>query len=343
MDIKLSEKAFYKIRCFNKLGSSKEWLAVCIGGKNENIENGIFIEDLYLPFQKVSSSFCEIDEEKFGNELVKLAKTDKDFFKKCVGWIHSHNTMSSFHSGTDDNTIRELLKYFDTNKIAVSIVVNNDNDIDAKVYLKTEYGNIIMEGVVSVLNEFDENKIPSNLKSQFSKKVEERTYSTTNGNSFVFDIKNKILTNKQIKKLIKLDITTIGKDQLAKAVSDIMRDTKLKKKIRKAMAKCLTAIFERDVDIDDEEDEDYVFKHFQKDFPIHVEKPKEAFQTSLNNGVVEIIRTRNFPTPSERIYEEEAFNQFARDEGLTQAEVEEMRYFRRKDAYLDDIYEDRFG
>jgi proteasome lid subunit RPN8/RPN11 len=102
----LSNKAEMQINALLKEYKEKEWFAGLNGTKNSDKE--YFISDLLIVEQEVGMATVELTDK--GNE--KLAKT-----KGIIGWIHSHNDMGSFQSGTDVKTAC----MFD-----ISITVNND-------------------------------------------------------------------------------------------------------------------------------------------------------------------------------------------------------------------------
>jgi hypothetical protein len=290
MEIYLSENAYFKVRSFNKLANDKEWLALLIGGKNEKVENGIFIEDIFLPFQKVSGATCEVKDEEFANELITIQKKDKKFFSSICGWIHSHNTMNVFYSGTDTSTDDDLTKYFDSNKIIVSIVVNNDFNIIGKMHLKSQYGNIEFPSNVKIYNQFDENTIPKKLKSLFEEKVEIETFQYSGysigsiyENCFYEDKpelvpKNlKILNKSQIDEMIKLNKDTTGIENRDKVIKALLHKSNTNKKTRKALAECFKALFNYWLD-----DEGEIQTAFQKGYS----KPKlEEKQTTINENI----------------------------------------------------------
>jgi len=261
MNIYISEKAYYKICSFNKLGNEKEWLAVLIGGKNETITDGIFVDDLFLPFQNVSSASCEVDEEKYPTEIAKL---DKKTLENMIGWIHSHNTMSTFYSSTDVDTDNDLTKYFDKNKVIVSIIVNNDFDIIGKIHLNLEYGTIEFGVPIKVYREFSEDRIPASIKNQFENKVKEKVYqswNTLNGyanTDFKVSPKFKVLTTQQIRQIIELEKEVFVDKDFDKEVRKIMKK-KLPKRTKKAMVLCLSAIFNHRI-----RDEERIFGMFEK-------------------------------------------------------------------------------
>lgn len=75
-----------------------------------------------------NSTYTEYDtaDPKFISHLM----ANKELLMMKRGHIHSHNSMSVFFSGTDDS---ELVENAPHHNIYVSLIVNNDNDMCAKV------------------------------------------------------------------------------------------------------------------------------------------------------------------------------------------------------------------
>jgi hypothetical protein len=74
-----------------------------------------------------TSGYTEYD---FGPDFVRRIMAKPHLLKMKKGHIHSHNTMSVFFSGTDDG---ELLENSAHHNIYVSLIVNNHNDMTAKI------------------------------------------------------------------------------------------------------------------------------------------------------------------------------------------------------------------
>lgn len=77
--------------------------------------------DIYFPEQKCTAAFTELAETSVAKLSMRLHKKKKKL-EDLRGWWHTHYTMSTFWSGTDDNTAQRLAR---TNgQWLVSIVVN---------------------------------------------------------------------------------------------------------------------------------------------------------------------------------------------------------------------------
>jgi hypothetical protein len=76
-----------------------EWAGYMVG---RVVEQNIFVEDISIPPHKpgsVSGGSAEVAEPKYNAQTGKY-----DFYipARCVGFIHSHDSLGAFHSGTDD-------------------------------------------------------------------------------------------------------------------------------------------------------------------------------------------------------------------------------------------------
>lgn len=96
----LSHIVFGKIITLLNKYPELEWGAYLIG---EEKEDEYVVEDLVLMKQEVTGTTVEFLEE--------------DYPKNCIGWLHSHNSMDAFLSGTDKET---AIQY------AITLVVNNE-------------------------------------------------------------------------------------------------------------------------------------------------------------------------------------------------------------------------
>jgi len=108
----LSDKARNQIKTLVDMHQSLEWFAALIG--KEDIDNDtVDIEEIKLFEQEVTGSSVELTDS--GNEeMAKIAN---------IGWIHSHNTMDVFFSGTDITT---------AGMNSISLCVNNKLEFHGK-------------------------------------------------------------------------------------------------------------------------------------------------------------------------------------------------------------------
>lgn len=109
-----------------------------IGERDRNI-----ISDIYIPReQKVSRAYCEISG--FGNlTSLKLIKNKLNMDFKA--WSHSHGLMEPFHSGIDDNTIKQY-----ANRNGKIKRINLLEDCGEELYVDVKYfPSIVFNGLNS--------------------------------------------------------------------------------------------------------------------------------------------------------------------------------------------------
>ena len=95
-----------------------EWGAYLVG---EEKGDECIVEDIILMKQEVTGTTVEFVEE--------------DFPEKCIGWLHSHNTMNVFLSGTDEATAMQY---------KITLVVNNKLEFECKIKQELPCGRIAL-------------------------------------------------------------------------------------------------------------------------------------------------------------------------------------------------------
>lgn len=90
----------------------------------------IVLDDLLIPYQDVSSA--SVDTE--AKDLIALRKEYKDKCLKIIGHWHSHNTMGSFFSGTDE----DMMKEFSENKNICIFIVSSKGEHLIRAVLKNK-------------------------------------------------------------------------------------------------------------------------------------------------------------------------------------------------------------
>lgn len=101
----ITEDVQKKIKQLTRMYPDLEWMAGLIGKKTEN---GYTITEIMIPEQIVTGGTVKATNKG----ARQLSETEG-----VVGWIHSHNTMSSFQSSTDEET---------ANSHGLTMTVNND-------------------------------------------------------------------------------------------------------------------------------------------------------------------------------------------------------------------------
>lgn len=92
----------------------------------------IVARELYL--QDIGSS-AYTEYETNDPEFYKILMERPDLRAMRMGHIHSHNTMDSFFSGTDDSELSENSEF---HNYYFSLIVNNDNEMVGKVAFRAE-------------------------------------------------------------------------------------------------------------------------------------------------------------------------------------------------------------
>jgi len=103
-----------------------EWTAF---GEVEEIndENGMYfvLTDIAFPKQENAGATTEVSDDNYADFGVELHKAKKDSSKYKI-WIHSHNTMQAFFSGTDLSQMDSFATPNTTHR--VSLVVSSADE-----------------------------------------------------------------------------------------------------------------------------------------------------------------------------------------------------------------------
>ncbi len=152
------ELAAHKVKFLCKKFEKLEWMAGLIG--LEISPRNYCVSDIKLIDQVVQSAHVEATP-KGRKQLAAM--------KGCVGWIHSHNTMESFQSGTDIGT---------AGNFPVTVTVNNDLDYTGMVKFKIDCPHcqndeIVKKAYISIENQ--ELNFPD-LDKEADEMVKEKEY-----------------------------------------------------------------------------------------------------------------------------------------------------------------------
>ena len=183
----LNDKIFWIVNNYEKeIGA---WL---IG---EITKDKIIIEDFLIPFQDVSN----VSVDTSGSALVKLRKEYGDKCKRIIGHFHSHNTMSSYWSSTDEDFINEFIA---PREKAVFMVASKGDKYTIRLELNNPIRLSLDELDYCVIDE--DSEIATALKKEIELKVKETkiAFSNEKENSFFYESKSTALTRKQINKMI---------------------------------------------------------------------------------------------------------------------------------------------
>ena len=131
--MKITEEFNLKIDYMCKCISNIEWSGVLFFNVEGNLKEGLTIipVDIY-PMDKGNGSYTEYD---FTEEVFDYYDKYPDRFGMKYGHIHSHHSMGSFFSGTD---VRELVDNCVNHSYYVSLIVNNKNEMVARIAIAGE-------------------------------------------------------------------------------------------------------------------------------------------------------------------------------------------------------------
>ena len=141
----LTEELLKKIKYLCMRFPTVEWSGVLFYNFEGDIDNiadlKITAFDLY-PLDIGTSTYTEfMHSPDFAGYIAK----NPDLMDSAQGLIHSHNTMATFFSGTDSNTLREMAPVYGN---YLSLIVNNAGTYTAGLAVKAD----IAKNISSVIN-----------------------------------------------------------------------------------------------------------------------------------------------------------------------------------------------
>lgn len=141
----LTEELLKKIKYLCMRFPTVEWSGVLFYNFEGDIDNiaelKITAFDLY-PLDIGTSTYTEfMHSPDFAGYIAK----NPDLMDSAQGLIHSHNTMATFFSGTDSNTLREMAPVYGN---YLSLIVNNAGTYTAGLAVKAD----ITKNISSVIN-----------------------------------------------------------------------------------------------------------------------------------------------------------------------------------------------
>lgn len=144
-DLILTEELLKKIKYLCMRFPTVEWSGVLFYDFEGDIDNitelKITAFDLY-PLDIGTSTYTEfMHSPDFAGYIAK----NPDLMNSSQGLIHSHNTMSTFFSGTDSDTLREMAPIYGN---YLSLIVNNAGTYTAGLAIKSK----IIKNIYSVIN-----------------------------------------------------------------------------------------------------------------------------------------------------------------------------------------------
>ncbi len=156
----------------------------------------IFIEDFLIPNQDVSSASVDTSRKA----LVELRKEYKDKCQKIIGHFHSHNTMGTGWSGTDETFMKEFIA---PRERAVFIVSSKKDGHRIRLEINKPFQMSVDELEYSVVDE--DSEVALELKKEIEKKVIESEPTVTYDENLW---KDRSVTKKEINNMITFDNKT---------------------------------------------------------------------------------------------------------------------------------------
>jgi len=179
--ISLGKKAFHKIRALLEIADDDEFLVLLVRDKGKMKDKTLRIVDIIIPPQTVSGGECTLDADKFANQITKMMKDNSEILPLICGILHSHNSMGTFWSPTDNNDIHNvLLKYMAKNSVLVSIVINNDLETMARVLIRTNFGQFEFDNVTVTFDMPLNARLKKECQKIWKKNVKRRTVVQSN-------------------------------------------------------------------------------------------------------------------------------------------------------------------
>lgn len=169
--IKVYDRAMLKIIYFTRNVQGE------VGGLMivSRVGNNLIVEDVLLLKQKVSGGDFELDAEGLINFTEKIADKNKELLAKIKGWWHSHDTMGTFWSGTDDNQFNTFLSFF--GDYCLGVVTNKHGHYRWRLDVNTPFGQIIYDTMeYSIV--YGENK---NLEQECRRQIKKMVKKTPLG------------------------------------------------------------------------------------------------------------------------------------------------------------------
>jgi len=164
-------------------------------------KNRIYIEDLYVLKQEVSGAHTEVDAEQIADWITNLVKEGKeDVVQKIIGTFHSHNTMETFWSATDNENIETLGKSI---PVVVS-VVSSKKDGELKLLCRVDFFKPMRVTVDDI--DFKIEGINNMIENKKITKLQDNYLILDNG--IKLQIQKVILEDSEIKKQMENEINT---------------------------------------------------------------------------------------------------------------------------------------
>jgi len=184
--VKFSLDAYLKVKKFCELAGDDEWLGFLIKDSQRTNGSEVVVNDIYFPPQSISGASVHLKAEDFTEEIANLIKTEegRKLLPLFCGWIHSHNTMATFYSATDEEANDRMRQYMPQSKVFLSLVVNNEMQFLGKAIIKTNKREHEVDKVIFSLDYSKLESINRQCKNLFKKAEKEKIVSVAQTKAF---------------------------------------------------------------------------------------------------------------------------------------------------------------
>jgi len=141
-------------------------------GKIERVGNTLIITDVFLFKQRNSAASTILDNDDLANAQYEIIQRGEDPSNLKLWW-HSHNTMGTTWSGTDDRCCAE----FDNGEYLLSLVVNQDRDMRCRIDIYQPF-KLTIDGIsvqVQDILKQEEDSLIDECQKEILEKVEAKT------------------------------------------------------------------------------------------------------------------------------------------------------------------------
>jgi len=174
-------------------------------GLVEKVGDATFkVVELYLLEQKVSGAYCDIDQLAFTKLMERLIAEGKNP-SMLRFWWHSHNTMGTNWSTTDEETGKKFAgsEYF------ISLVAAHNGDMRARINIYQPV-NIEVDNIKIVIeNPIPDNNIIEECKSEIQEYVKEEQKISVGYQGYNYNQQNKFGFGEKVTEKAKVEVIDI--------------------------------------------------------------------------------------------------------------------------------------
>jgi proteasome lid subunit RPN8/RPN11 len=164
--LEITNKAYYKMMLYTQLVSTE------IGGilLGQTKKNKTTIDDVVLIEQDVSGGSVNFDQD----QMAKFMEDNPDYVPMIAGWWHSHGSMGTFFSPTDDTTTREMANIAGRCIAIVSVMGR-----EGFKFLAASSDGKKIENISNVICKPEHLDLVKECNKEIAKKVKQKVYTYT--------------------------------------------------------------------------------------------------------------------------------------------------------------------